>query len=204
MNLIDTLGNTDVYLLDQVMRGRVASGMRILDAGCGGGRNVWLPARLGCEVHGVDQNPDAISGLLETAKLLDINVENSNFIVGELHGLPYDDGVFDVVICSAVLHFASSRAHFTAMLKELYRVCKSGGMIWFRMTTKEALPDCGKQIEQDIYELPDGSIRYLLDKSYLEQLMQQWNLMYLDPFKAVNVDNLRSMCVVCLAKSALL
>jgi ubiquinone/menaquinone biosynthesis C-methylase UbiE len=174
--------------------------MRILDAGCGGGRNVWFPAKLGCDMYGVDQNPDAITGLLDTAKLLGFDVENSNFIVGELDDLPYENGVFDVVICSAVLHFASSRAHFTAMVKELCRVCKPGGMIWFRMTTKEALPEPGRQIEQDIYELPDGTIRYLLDKSYLEQLMQECDLIYLDPFKAVNVDNLRSMCVACMGK----
>ena len=198
MNIIEALGNTDIYLIDQFMRGRILPGMRVLDAGCGGGRNVWLASQTGCHVYGVDQNPEAIEAFKENAGHYDTPINSANFSVQELHDMKFESDYFDLVICSAVLHFASSREHFTAMLKELVRVAKPGGMIWFRMTTKEALPDLGHQIAEDVYELPDGSTRYLLDKPYVESLMAKWGLSYLDPFKTVNVSDLRSMCVVCL------
>ena len=198
MNVIEALGNTDIYLIDQFMRGRILPGMRILDAGCGGGRNVWLPSRIGCDVYGIDQNPEAISALLENAEVQNVQIQPSNFGVQALDNLSFDTNYFDVIICSAVLHFASSREHFTGMLKEMVRVARPGGMIWFRMTTKEALPNLGDHISGDVYELHDGSTRYLLDKPYLESLMAEWGLTYLDPFKSVNVSDLRSMCVVCL------
>ncbi|MFT3743892.1 MAG: hypothetical protein QM785_06305 [Pyrinomonadaceae bacterium] len=39
----ETFGGIDIYLFDQIQKGRFSPGMKILDAGCGGGRNIhWL------------------------------------------------------------------------------------------------------------------------------------------------------------------
>jgi tellurite methyltransferase len=38
--LYEQFGSIDIYLFDQLLRGRIAPGMRILDAGCGSGRNL--------------------------------------------------------------------------------------------------------------------------------------------------------------------
>ena len=40
MTLQDEFGNIDIYLFDQLLRARLRPGMRVLDAGCGGGRNL--------------------------------------------------------------------------------------------------------------------------------------------------------------------
>ena len=35
-----TFGPIDIYLFDQILRKRIAPGMRVFDAGCGHGRNL--------------------------------------------------------------------------------------------------------------------------------------------------------------------
>jgi 2-polyprenyl-3-methyl-5-hydroxy-6-metoxy-1,4-benzoquinol methylase len=39
-NLRREFGDIDIYVFDQLLRGRITEGMRVLDAGCGGGRNI--------------------------------------------------------------------------------------------------------------------------------------------------------------------
>lgn len=174
--------------------------MSLLDAGCGDGRNTWLPLQLGCSVFCIDRDTERLALLREYASAFASTSGSIQIERGELDHLPYKSEQFDAVICSAVLHFARDRAHFEAMFRELVRVLKPGGLLWFRMTTTEGLAVPGVRLGPDLYELPDGTVRYLLDKQFLESLMAELNLVYLDPFKSVNVDNLRSMCVVCLTK----
>ena len=47
MTLQDQFGNIDIYVFDQLLRGRIAPGMRVFDAGCGGGRNLVYLLRNG-------------------------------------------------------------------------------------------------------------------------------------------------------------
>lgn len=59
--LRERFGELDVYLFDQLLRGRIAQGMRVLDAGCGGGRNLVFLLREGFDVWGVDESADAVA-----------------------------------------------------------------------------------------------------------------------------------------------
>ncbi len=54
--LVELFGEIDVYLFDQLLRGRITPGLRVLDAGCGGGRNLVYLMRAGCHVYGVDRD----------------------------------------------------------------------------------------------------------------------------------------------------
>ena len=56
-DLLEQFGQIDIYLFDQLLRGRIALGMRVLDAGCGAGRNLVYFLREGYEVFGVDLDP---------------------------------------------------------------------------------------------------------------------------------------------------
>ena len=61
MTLQDQFGNIDIYVFDQLLRGRIAAGMRVFDAGCGGGRNLVYLLREGYDVCGNDADANAIS-----------------------------------------------------------------------------------------------------------------------------------------------
>ena len=52
--LQEQFGQIDIYLFDQLLKGRISPGMRILDAGCGSGRNIFYFLREGYEVYAAD------------------------------------------------------------------------------------------------------------------------------------------------------
>ena len=60
-SLQQQFGPIDIYLFDQLLRNNIMPGMRVLDAGCGSGRNLVYLLREGYEVFGSDQNPEAIA-----------------------------------------------------------------------------------------------------------------------------------------------
>src|SRR5271170_8417607 len=100
-------GQIDIYLFDQLLRGNITPGIRILDAGCGSGRNLTYLLGEGYEVFACDQSPAAI----EQTRAIASNLPAGNLRLEPIESISYPDATFDVVICSAVLHFARDDAH---------------------------------------------------------------------------------------------
>jgi len=196
MDLPLLLGRTDIYLLDQIMKGRYTTGERILDAGAGAGRNLHWFVQQGFEVYGTDRDPAAVERLRQNYPSTPVQ----RFQVAPVETLPFPNEFFHHVICCAVLHFAEDEAHFAAMLGELARVLRPGGSLFLRVATDTGLADKMIPLGNDRYSMPDGTDRYLLKRHAFEALMQQHGLRYLEPFKAVLVDNLRSMTALVIGK----
>ena len=128
-------GRIDIYLFDQILKGRIGPDMRVLDAGCGGGRNLIYLMRAGADVYGVDRDPRAIEHLVELAGQILPEDSTERFHRGELTDLPFADAHFDAVICSAVLHFADHEQHFDDMVAEMWRVLRPGGIFFARLAS---------------------------------------------------------------------
>jgi ubiquinone/menaquinone biosynthesis C-methylase UbiE len=188
------IGNTDIYLLDQILKNRYAASDRILDAGAGGGRNLHWFVQNGNPVYAVDQNPDAVVVLRQNYPA----VPKDHFQTAAVDQLPFEANFFKHIICCAVLHFAESQAHFDAMFGELLRVLEPGGSLFIRVATDISLADKMKPLGNGRYHLPDGTDRFLLTKSILEQVFKSYQLNWLEPFKTVNVDDLRCMATLVL------
>src|SRR5882724_4058197 len=124
--LHSSFGDIDIYLFDQLLRGRFDRRRRVLDAGCGDGRNLLLLLRLGFTCFAVDRDPAAVERVRRLAGDLAPQLPTQNFQAGELDRLPWDAGSMDAVICSAVLHFASDNEHFARIVLELWRVLAPG------------------------------------------------------------------------------
>lgn len=198
--MLKQLGRIDIYLLDQLMKNRVHPSMRILDAGCGSGRNAQYFVENNFDIWGIDRQAEAIEVIQENVRYWNSKYDPSKFSIADLAKIPFPANHFDFIISSAVLHFAENRAHFLQLMEEKIRVLRPKGIIWFRMTTKHTLEQYAQHLHDDIYALPDGSTRYLLDLEVLSQLMEKHALQFLDPFKTVNVANLRTMATVVLQK----
>jgi len=198
--LVRQLGRIDLYLLDQLMKGRIQPNMRILDAGFGHGRNAQYFIENDFDIWGVDRKEDLASYINEKIDNWNPVYDRSKFLITDLKSLPFPNQYFDFIISSAVLHFAESRAHFIQLFEETIRVLKPSGIFWFRMTTKHTLEAHAQHLHDDVYALPDGSTRYLLDLTVLRSLMEKYHLAFIDPFKTVNVADLRTMAVVVLQK----
>jgi tellurite methyltransferase len=200
MDLHELLGNIDIYLLDQILKGRIAPGMSVLDAGCGGGRNlVWL-LRSGYEVFGVDENPAAVHQVRSLAGQLAPALPPESFQVSDVDALPFPDQRFDVVVCSAVLHFARDEAHFDRMMDEMWRVLRPGGLFFARLASTIGLEGRAQPLGGRWFLLPDGSERFLVDEEMLQRTTARLGGCWLDPLKTTLVQNLRSMSTWVLRK----
>lgn len=182
MNLQEQFGPIDIYLFDQLLKGRIAPGMHILDTGCGSGRNLVYLLRESYEVFGVDQDPRAANFLPE-GKFRNENIEDMSF----------PDAFADVVISSAVLHFARDDNHFRAMLLGTWRVLKPGGLLFCRLASSIGIENQIGNIAGRRFLLPDGSERYLVDEKLLCDLTKELGGQMLDPLKTTVVQNQRSM-----------
>lgn len=186
-------GDIDIYLFDQLLRGRILPDMSIFDAGCGVGRNLVYFFHQRYTVSGCDPNPDAIAQVRRLGP-------------GDFRAEAVEDNTFapasaDVVLSSAVLHFSRDHAHFRAMLHGSWRVLKPGGLFFCRLASSIGLrPDQLSPRGEGRYLLPDGSERYLVDEALLEQLAEELDAEPLDPLKTTVVQNQRSMTTWVLCK----
>lgn len=192
-------GDIDIYLFDQLARGRFDRRRRILDAGCGAGRNLPYFLTHGFEVFAVDSDPAAVHAVGALAAHVAPGRPAPTVKHAPVEELPWDDGSMDAVISSAVLHFATGRAHFDAMVGEMWRVLVPGGLLFARLATSIGIED-RLAAPTGRVRLPDGSDRFVVDEPTLLELTARLGGTLLDPLKTTNVQNLRSMTTWVLEK----
>ena len=192
MTLQEQFGNIDIYVFDQLLRGRIAPGMRVLDAGCGGGRNLVYLLRNGFDVSGNDADAGAIAQVRALAESLAPGRAH-DFRVEPIERTSFADASFDAVIASAVLHFAHDATHFEAMLRQLWRVLKPGGVFFARLASTIGIESDVTALGHGRFRLPDGSDRFLVDAATIESWTRTLGGSLLDPIKTTVVHDQRSM-----------
>lgn len=197
----EIFGNIDIYLFDQILKGTYDECEVILDAGCGSGRNLMYLLKSGARVFGVDQNPEAIAQLRNVAGAFPQISPEENFQVAAVEELPYAIETFDLVISSAVLHFAENQSHFEAMLNSMWDVLKPGGYFFCRLASEIGIESLVRFIGKGRYLLPDGSERFLVNQEMLLRLTKKMGGELHEPIKTTNVQNMRSMTTWCLRKT---
>jgi tellurite methyltransferase len=201
MNLREEFGDIDVYLFDQLLKGRVDASMSVLDAGCGGGRNLIYFLRNYYPTFAVDADEPAIEYVRNLAARLAPQLPRENFQVADISELPFANRQFDLVISSAVLHFARDEAQFNTMLNEMWRTLKPGGLFFARLASSIGIENRIKPINERWYWLPDGSKRFLVDEAMLEAATARLGGVWLEPLKTTNVQHLRCMTTWVLRKA---
>jgi len=198
LDLQQQFGQIDIYVFDQLLRGNIAPGMRILDAGCGTGRNLVHLMREGCQSDALDANPDCVQHVRRLARSLAPGLPPENFHVAPIEAMPFPDQCADVVLCSSVLHFARDEAHFRAMLAELWRVLRPGGMLFTRLGSRIGMDF--ESLGNGLYRTGDGSAWFLVDEPMLMSLTAQLGAQLVDPLKTTVVQNHRCMTTWVLRK----
>jgi tellurite methyltransferase len=199
-DLHEQFGPIDVYLFDQILKGRIPSGNRVLDAGSGHGRNLVWFLRQGYDVHAADSDAGAIGALRAMAAELAPQLPEENFRIEPVEALSFADGFANAVISSAVLHFARDDAHFEAMLNESWRVLSPGGLFFCRLASSIGMENQVRPISGRRHLLPDGSERYLVDEKLLMERTRSLGGRLLDPLKTTIVHGQRCMTTWVLRK----
>jgi SAM-dependent methyltransferase len=194
----EIFGQVDIYVFDQILRGNLRADMRIVDAGCGFGRNlVWL-LREGAEIFACDLNPEGIDHVRALAAELQPGLPAENFQTSAIEAMPFPDGFADAVLCSSVLHFARDEQHFLAMIEELWRVLRVGGLLFVRLGSRIGMDF--EHVGGHHYRIGDGSIWFLVDEAVLLRMTDQMNAVMVDPLKTTVVQDHRSMTTWVLRK----
>ncbi len=197
--LRETYGNIDIYLFDQLLKGRFDGLKNVLDVGCGSGRNLFYFLRNGYEVSGVDPAPQAVETVKQLSKDLAPTNSPENFQLGSAENLPFANASFDLIICSAVLHFAHDEEHFDLMLRSMFRVLKPRGYFFARLASDIGIEKLIQPLGNRRYLLPDGSERFLVNEKMLQTYANEFGELY-EPIKTTNVQNMRCMTTWCVQK----
>ena len=192
-DLATQLGGIDIYLLDQALRGRIHAGQRILDAGCGNGRNLTWFLRQGYDVSAIDADAQCVAEVRSLVSELAPHLEGDRVRVGTVADLPFPDDAFDVVVAIAVDHFAKDPGQFETMLAELFRVLAPGGVFFARLASSIGLENAMQPLGNGRYRMPDGTDRYLVDLDTLLGWTERVGGTLLDPIMSSNVQGLRRM-----------
>lgn len=200
-NLAEQFGNIDIYLFDQLLKGTYTDCESVLDVGCGGGRNIVYFLNQGLKVYGVDPDFECIAFSQELSRFLQPQNQISNFKIAVAEDLPFQDSQFDLVISSAVLHFARNAEHFEAMLLSMWRVIKPGGYFFGRLASGIGMEDQVMPLGGGRYLLPDESERFLVSEEMLLSYTIKLDAILYEPIKTTNVQNLRCMTTWCLRKN---
>ena len=191
MSLQEQFGQIDIYVFDQILRGNIAPDMRVLDAGCGYGRNLVYLLREGCDVFALDANAEGVDHVRALAAELAPQLPSENFRVGAIEAMDFPDAFADAVICSSVLHFARDEQHFLAMVSELWRVLRPGGMLFCRLGSRIGMEF--ERVRNHIYRIGDGSEWFLVDEAVLLRMTEQMKGLLVDPLKTTIVQDYRCM-----------
>ena len=194
-NPFDLFKNIDIYLFDQILKKRYLQGQTILDAGCGGGRNMFWFYHNDYKLYAVDRSPE----MIEKVKNLYPKYQK-NYLVADLINLPFEDNSMDHVINSAVLHFAKNTTQFLKMFSELVRVLRPSGSLFIRMTSDVSIETTVVPIGNGVFELRDDSTRFLLTRELLQELLATYPIKLVEPFKTTNVSDIRAMSTIVLEK----
>ena len=194
----EQFGQIDIYVFDQILRGNIEPGMCVLDAGCGYGRNLVHLLREGCKVFALDEDAAGVEHVRKLAASLNTGLPDANFQVGQLDRMPFPDALADVVLCSAVLHFARDEDHFRDLLAELWRVLKPGGMLFCRLGSRIGMDF--ERVGKNIFQMGDGARWFLVDEEMLLDLTDELDAVLVDPLKTTIVQDLRCMTTWVLRK----
>ncbi|MDQ7917621.1 class I SAM-dependent methyltransferase [Mesonia sp. MT50] len=188
----ELIGNIDIYVLDQILKGTYQPGQSILDAGCGEGRNLKWFYQNDFSLYGIDSNPERIKIAQEIYSKIATQLR-----IGDLDNLPYGRSSFDHILCSAVLHFAKNTEHFQAMFKELIRVLKASGTLFIRVSSTIGLQ--GKNgFVQDSQTNENGN--FYITRELISALLEIHPLKLMEPVKTTNVQDLRAMTTLVFQK----
>lgn len=191
VSLEEQFGQIDIYVFDQLLRGNIASGMRVVDAGCGYGRNLVYLLREGFDVFAVDEDPEGVAHVRALARELQPRLPEENFQVAAIEKMPFPDAFADVVLCNSVLHFARDDRHFLSMVEELWRILRPGGMLFTRLGSRIGMDF--ERIRDNIYRIGDGSEWLLVDEAVLLRMTEQMDAVLVDSLKTTVVQDHRCM-----------
>ncbi|MEP0985942.1 class I SAM-dependent methyltransferase [Ekhidna sp.] len=187
-------GDMDLFLMDLILKGKIPEGSKVLDVGCGEGRNAVYFLQNSFEYHGWDTDASKlklISYLANSMKIAGAHFVECDFLtVKPTHK-------FDLVICSRLLHFSQSEKQFFEMWDKLKSFLKKGGILYITMDSLVGT-NIGKPLENGQYEFPDTKVRFALTDKLYNAIKKGFD--EVEPLRTVVHHHERAQSFLCLKK----
>jgi len=159
----------EVVAFAEHLRQQRLPGARVLDAGCGRGRNTLYLSHAGFAVHACDLSPVAIQAARQRIQKTSTSVM---FQVADLIHLPFPDSWFEAGICAHVLPY-HLRADIVHSVRELRRILKPGGWLYLELLDcDDAEYGCGQELEEHTFRDPDGTPIHFSTRQEVAELLQ--------------------------------
>jgi ubiquinone/menaquinone biosynthesis C-methylase UbiE len=200
--LREYFGDIDIYLFDQLLKGTYDHCHKVIDVGCGAGRNLPYFLKNGYDVYAVDPDVAAIELVRDMAAGMAPKLPETNFVAARAEEMLFPDRSFDLVICSAVLHFARNAEHFERMLRGAWRILKPGGYFFARLASDIGIETYVVDKGNGRYQLPDGTTRYLVNHDTISKFTNALGGELHEPIKTTNVHNIRCMTTWCMRRKS--
>jgi SAM-dependent methyltransferase len=157
-------------------------GLRILEVGCGQGRDAINLARRDYEVTAFDLSPTAIRIARANALSADVKVDFG--IRDASQQLPYGNDAFHGIFAHLALHYFDDFTTHSVFM-ELARVLKPGGILYFTVrSVKDHFYRKGKQIDANLY-CYEGHVRGFFDISCAQELLRNWDIRACEYYEVV-------------------
>ncbi|MBD5095465.1 MAG: class I SAM-dependent methyltransferase [Lachnospiraceae bacterium] len=156
---------------------------KILDFGCGTGRNTLVMADMQFDIYAADYNEICLERTKE--KLEKINYQNVIYIKNDRTSIPIESSILDCIVAWGALFYCNA-ADRNLLFSELNRILKIGGCFLSDFRTKEDyLYGKGKEIEKDYFILEEylpGMNYWFCDEKAIRELYREHG------FEIVNLE----------------
>jgi SAM-dependent methyltransferase len=132
---------------------------KVLELGCGQGRDSLFFASKGLYVHAIDSSKVAIENL--TTKTKELNLDINLRYINAVEGLPFSNGYFDAVYSHMFYNMGFSDDELKFLFNESKRVLKSKGILSFSVRNdKDIMYKKGTKLSGSIYDINGFQIRF--------------------------------------------
>lgn len=148
--------------------------IKVLDVGCGGGRNLYMLLKMGYDAYGCDFHENMV---IETRNKIANVIKNDNakkrIMQADMRELPYKDNLFDYVIANGILHNVSNLEDYICSIIQLSRVLKNKGELCLNVFTANYIDNSLKQIDKTgLFKTEEGLDMFLLPSHKILEIFE--------------------------------
>lgn len=197
-NINNEFGDIDLELLDLILKGHFKERRKILDVGCGEGRNLIYFMQRDFDISAIDADKSSVELVKYIAKNFNKNPEQ--IVQGRIEEANYLPSSMDAIICTRVLHFSESESHFLKSWNSMRSILKPGGLLYFSTDSMIRFEDKVSNLSEDKWQFSDGSVRFLLSDRLLKKMNIGEQYDFLVPMKTIHYGDKHSQTILSLKK----
>ena len=152
--------------------GRAQAGRRLLDIGCGAGRNAVPLAAGGWDVLGLDMSRPMLDAAARRARAAGVS-SRVRLAAAPMDHLPVADASMDVIVAHGIWNLARSGSEFRAAVREAARVARAGAPLFLFTFSRRTLPGDAQPVAGEAFVFTQFSGEpqcFLTDRQLLDEL----------------------------------